>query len=251
MVSSNHQDHLDELCAVRWQLLPEPQKAQDATNANVLRKHIGDSHSCILELVAAVIRDRGDEVGGLADHAELLGPCVVHWHLRRLGLHKLNNLPFLNHLAVQSADCLRQLVERVWDDDASRLHGGVLRSCCLHVATCLCTSVAELDCSLEVGCHGAYTPCNDWLSDATTLDSLNHVILINAADFTQQEQNLCSGIILIPCEVVDEATTRISVTTNGDALVDTIGVAAHHVVQLIGHAAGLGHVRNGTWAVEP
>mmetsp|Transcript_45507 Transcript_45507/g.102143 ORF Transcript_45507/g.102143 Transcript_45507/m.102143 type:complete len:240 (+) Transcript_45507:662-1381(+) len=239
MISSDHQDHLYELCAVGWELLPEPQKAQHATDADVLGKNIGDGDSSILQLVSTVIGDGRNEVGRLSHHAKLLCPCVVHWHLWCLCLHELNNFALLNQLGVQSADGLWQLVKGVWDNNAGGLHGSVLRSCCFHITSRLCTSVTELDRSLEVGCHSAHAPRNDWLRDATALDGLNDIVLINATNFAQEEQHLGPSIILVPCEMINEAAARVPVATNGDTLVNAIGVAANHVVQLIGHAARL------------
>jgi hypothetical protein len=50
--------------------------------------------------------------------------------------------------------------------------------------------------------------------------------------------------------VVNEGGAGITVTTNGNTLVDTIGVVGNDVVQLVGHTSGLGDITDGTLAVE-
>lgn len=50
--------------------------------------------------------------------------------------------------------------------------------------------------------------------------------------------------------MVDKCRAGVSVTTNGNTLVDTIGCVTDDVVQLVGHTSGLGDVSDGSRAVE-
>jgi hypothetical protein len=50
--------------------------------------------------------------------------------------------------------------------------------------------------------------------------------------------------------MVDKSGTGVSVTTNGNTLVDTVGVLRDNVVELVGHTTRLGDITNGTLAVE-
>mmetsp|Transcript_29203 Transcript_29203/g.89337 ORF Transcript_29203/g.89337 Transcript_29203/m.89337 type:complete len:334 (-) Transcript_29203:2531-3532(-) len=87
VVGGDHENHLDELRRVGRQFLAEPQQTQNAAHTDVLRKHFRNQHARVLQLFAAVVGDRRDEVGGLADHAEPLGPRVVHRNFGHLRLH--------------------------------------------------------------------------------------------------------------------------------------------------------------------
>lgn len=50
--------------------------------------------------------------------------------------------------------------------------------------------------------------------------------------------------------MVDEGGAGVAVTTDSNTLVDTVGGCGDDVVELVGHAAGLGDVADGTLAVE-
>mmetsp|Transcript_117758 Transcript_117758/g.377784 ORF Transcript_117758/g.377784 Transcript_117758/m.377784 type:complete len:469 (-) Transcript_117758:1060-2466(-) len=237
VVGSDHEDHLDELRAGRGQLAAEPQQGQHASDAHLLREDVGDGDAAVGELLAAVVRDGRDEVGGLADHAQLLGPRVVHRHLGRLTLMLLDDDALLDELNVDLADHLGQLVERVRHVEARVLHGLVLRSGGFLVAAGLRTRVAELHLCGEAGGAGADTPGDDGLRDAAALDRVDEVVFVHAADLAQQEQHLGARVVLVAQEVVQEAAARVAVAPDRNSLEDTIGVAAHDVVELVGHAA--------------
>mmetsp|Transcript_45424 Transcript_45424/g.117920 ORF Transcript_45424/g.117920 Transcript_45424/m.117920 type:complete len:402 (+) Transcript_45424:268-1473(+) len=182
VVAGDHEDHLDELGARGGQLAAEPQQRQDAADAQVLGEDLGDRHAAVLQLLAAVVRNGGDEVGRLAHHAELLGPRVVHGHLGSLALWRLYDHALQNEVLVHLGDQLRQLVEGVGDVDARLLHGLVLGGRRLHVAAGLGAGVAELHLRGEARSARAHAPCDDWLGDAAVLDRVNEVVLIDPAD---------------------------------------------------------------------
>mmetsp|Transcript_70290 Transcript_70290/g.147152 ORF Transcript_70290/g.147152 Transcript_70290/m.147152 type:complete len:227 (+) Transcript_70290:1116-1796(+) len=111
--------------------------------------------------------------------------------------------------------------------------------------------MTELDLGGEAGGTSSNTPSYDGLRDATTLHSLDEVVLVDSANLAQKEQHLGLGVVLVAKEVVQEAAARVAIATDGNALVDTIRVSANDVVQLVGHAARLGNVGHGARSVEP
>mmetsp|Transcript_98915 Transcript_98915/g.318948 ORF Transcript_98915/g.318948 Transcript_98915/m.318948 type:complete len:414 (+) Transcript_98915:204-1445(+) len=100
VVRSDHQDHLDELAAGLREALPEPEQGEHAADAQVLAEDVRDRHAAVLELLATVVGDGGDEVGGLADQSQLLGPSVVQRHCGRHFLGLLHDGSLHNHLRV-------------------------------------------------------------------------------------------------------------------------------------------------------
>mmetsp|Transcript_70292 Transcript_70292/g.86250 ORF Transcript_70292/g.86250 Transcript_70292/m.86250 type:complete len:234 (-) Transcript_70292:1264-1965(-) len=233
MVSSDHQNHLNELGAVVRELSSEPQQRKHTSNADVLREDIGDRHATVSEFLSTIIRDGGDEVGRLPDHAQFLCPGVVHRHLRGLAFWCFHNFTFLNELGVNLIDHVWQLVEGVWDEKTGFFH--CLVFCCggLHVTSSLSTSVSKLHLCGEAGSASANAPSNHWFCDAALLLGLNEVVLIQATDFTQQKQHLGLGVVLVSQEVVQEAAARIAITTNRNTFIDSVGVAGHDVVQFV------------------
>merc|ERR1719491_1269840 len=100
MISCHHQNHFNELGASRWQLPAEPEKTQHSTDTNVILEHLTDRDATILQLVAPVICDRANEACWFSDHAQRLGPSVIHWNLGRLAFGCLHNDTFHNQLCV-------------------------------------------------------------------------------------------------------------------------------------------------------
>ena len=66
----------------------------------------------------------------------------------------------------------------------------------------------------------------------------------------QKHNHLAVRVGLVAQDVVDERGAGVAVATNGHALVHAVGVARDNVVELVGHAARLGHVRNAAGAVQ-
>lgn len=93
-------------------------------------------------------------------------------------------------------------------------------------------------------------PGDDWLRNGAVLDGFDDTVLLDTANLTEQQQNFALGVRLVAEEMVDEGGAGVSVAANGDTLVDAIGVLGDDVVQLVGHAAGLGHVADGSVAVQ-
>ena len=98
--------------------------------------------------------------------------------------------------------------------------------------------MTELNLSLEHASASTDGPCHDWLGDRAILDSLNNTVFLNTTNLTKQKQDFALWLGLVSQQVVDEGCARISVTTNGNTFVYTIGVICNNVVQLIGHTTG-------------
>lgn len=111
-------------------------------------------------------------------------------------------------------------------------------------------SVAKLHLEREHLGTGTDAPCDDGLGDAAASYGRRDIVLIRAAHLAQQHHHLHTRIRLIPEQVIDEEGARVPVPTNGDALRHAIRGRRHDVVQLVAHAAGLGHVRHGSRAIQ-
>lgn len=110
--------------------------------------------------------------------------------------------------------------------------------------------MAELNLGLEHAGAGTDGPGDNGLGNDALLDGINHLVLLDTTDLTKQDQDLAVWVGLVSQQVVDESGARISVTTNGDTLVDAVGVLGDDVVELVGHTTRLGDVANGTLAVQ-
>jgi hypothetical protein len=110
--------------------------------------------------------------------------------------------------------------------------------------------VTELNLGLEHAGNGTNGPGNNGLLDLTRLDGLNDAVLLNTTDLTEKEKDLGVGVLLVTEQVVNESSTGVSVTTDGNTLADTVGGLLNDVVELVGHTTRLGNVGNGTGAVE-
>lgn len=93
-------------------------------------------------------------------------------------------------------------------------------------------------------------PGNDGLLDDTLLDSLDDSVLFSTTNFTQEKEHLALGVGLVSEKVVDEGSAGVSVTTDGNTLVDAVGGVREDVVELVGHTTRLGDVANGTRSVK-
>lgn len=250
VVGSEHENHLQELASVGGQAAAEPQQRHDTTDTNVLLEDVGDGHTGVEQLLATVVGDGGDEGSGLTDETQLLGPRVVNGDLGDNGLWGGDNVALLDLGIVHLLEELGQVLEGLGDVDTSLAHGVVLVDSSLELGVGRGTGVTELDLSLEHAGASSDSPSNDGLGDDTLLDSLNHTVLLNTTDLTEQDEDLALGLGLVAEQVVNEGGTGVTVTTNGDTLVDTVGVLGDDVVQLVGHTTGLGDVTDGTLAVQ-
>ena len=84
----------------------------------------------------------------------------------------------------------------------------------------------------------------------TPLDSLDDAVLLNTTDLTEQDKHLAVGVRLVAEQVVDEGRAGVAVTTDGNTLVRAVGDEREDVIQLVGHASGLGDVADRSRAVE-
>lgn len=250
VIGSEHENHLKELAGVRGQAAAEPQERHDTTNANILSEDIGDGHTGVEQLLATVVGDGGDEGSGLTDETELLGPGVVDGDLGHNGLGGGGDVALLELSVVDLLEDLGEVLEGLGDVDASFTHGLVLGDSSLEIGVGGGTGVAELDLGLEHAGAGSDSPGNDGLGDGAVLDGLDHTVLLNTTDLTEQHKDLALGLGLVAEQVIDEGGTGVTITTNGNTLEHTVGVLGDNVVQFVGHTTGLGDVADGTLAVQ-
>lgn len=250
VIGSEHENHLEELGGVVGESSAEPKKRHDTTDTNILLENVGNGHTSVEKLLATVIGNGGDEGSGLSDEAKLLSPRVVEGNLGndRLGLR--NDDLVSNELLVNLPDKSGHVLEGLGDVEASITHGLVLHGSSLELRVGERTGVAELNLSLEHAGASTNGPSDNGLGDDALLDGLNDLVLFNTTNLTEEDKDLALGVGLVSKHVVDEGGTGISVTTNGNTLVNTVGVLGDDVVELVGHATRLGDVTNRTLAVE-
>lgn len=250
VISGKHENHLQELASIGGKAAAEPKKRHDTTNANVLPEDIGDGHTGVKELLTTVVGDSGDESSGLTDETELLGPGVVDRNLRgnRLGLRL--DVALADLLVVDLLEHAGHVLKGLGNVDTSLPHGLVLSNSGLQVGVGRSTSVTELDLRLEHAGASTNSPGNNGLGDGAVLDGLDDTVLLNTTDFAEQHKDLALRLVLVTQQMVDESGTRVTITTNGNTLVDTIGILRDNVVQFIGHTTGLGDVADRALTVE-
>lgn len=250
VVGSEHENHLQELAGVLGETTTEPQQGHDTADTDVLLEDIRDGHTGVEQLLATVVGDGRDESSGLTNKAQLLGPRVVNGDLGDNGLGSGGDGALLELSVVDLLQGLGKVLEGLGDVDASLAHGLVLVNSSLELRVGGGTGVTELNLGLEHAGASTNGPRNNGLGDSAVLDSLNDAVLLNTTNLTQEDEDLALRLSLVTDQVVNESGTGVTVTTNGNTLVDTVGVLGDNVVQLVGHTAGLGDVANGTLAVQ-
>ena len=250
VVGSEHENHLEELASVAGQAAAEPQQRHNTANADVLPEDIGDGHTGVEQLLATVVGDGGDEGSGLTDETKLLGPRVVNGDLGNDGLGSGLDGALGNLGIVDLLEGLGQILEGLGNVDTSITHGLVLEDSSLHLGVGGGTGVTELNLGLEHAGAGTNGPGDHGLGDGAVLDGLDHTVLLNTTDLTEEDEDLAIRLGLVTEQVVNEGGAGVTVTTNGNTLVDTVGVLRDNVVKLVGHTTGLGDVADGTLAVQ-
>lgn len=250
VIGSKHENHLEELGGVVGQSAAEPQKRHDTADTDVLSEDVGDGHTGVQELLATVIGNGGDEGSRLADEAKLLGPRVVDGDLGNDGLGLGNDGALLDEILVDLGKDGGHVLEGLGDVETSLAHGLVLHGGGLELGVGERTGVTELNLGLEHAGASTNGPGDNGLGDDALLDGLNDLVLFDATDLTEEDEDLAVRVGLVAEHVVDEGGTGVAVTTNGDTLVDTVGVLRDDVVQLVGHTTRLRDVADGALAVE-
>ena len=250
VVGSELEDHLDELAGVWGQASLEPKERDDTTDTDLLLEDVGDAHTRVHELLATLVGDGRDESSGLSDETKLGRPLVVHRDVRGLNLSLRHDDTGADELLVCGLEGLGEVLEGVGDDEASGLHGAVLGIGSLHVGVGHGTGVTELHLGGEHLGTSTDSPSNDGLLDLALLDSLDDSVLLGTTDLTEQQEHLAARVGLVSEQVVDERGTGVSVTTDGDTLVDTVGGVRKDVVELVRHATRLGDVANRSGSVQ-
>jgi hypothetical protein len=250
VVGSQHQHHLQELGGVTRQAAAEPKKGHDTTDTNVVFEDIGNGHTRVQEFLTTVVGDGGNESGRFTDKTEFLGPGIVDGNLRgsRLGLG--SNRAILDQFVINLLQLLGKFLECLGNVETGIAHGLILGGSGLQLGVGERTSVTELDFGSQQGRYGADGPRDDRLRDMAALDGLDHTVLLNTSDFAEQDKDLALGVPLVPQQVVNESGTGIAVTSDSDTLVHAVRGLCNDIVQLVAHTARLGHVADGSSAVE-
>ena len=250
VVGSKHEDHLEELGSVVGETAAEPQERHDTTDTDVVLEDVGNGHAGVEELLATVVGDGGDEGSRLTDETELLGPRVVNGDLGNSGLRLGLDAALGDEVLVDLGEDGGEVLEGLGNVEASGTHGLVLDGSGLELRVGERTGVAELDLGGEHTSDGTNGPGDNGLGDDAGLDGLNNAVLLNTTDLTEKDKDLALRVGLVAEHVVDESGTGVPVATNGNTLVHTVGGLGNDVVELVGHATGLGDVTNGTLAVK-
>jgi hypothetical protein len=250
VVSSKHEDHLEELGSVVGQTTAEPEERHDTADTDVVLEDVGNGHAGVKKLLSTVVGDGGDESSGLTDETELLGPGVVNGDLGHSRLVLGFDATLGNKVLVDLGKNSGQLLEGLGNVETGFAHGLVLDGGGLELRVGERAGVTELDLSGEHTSDSADSPGDNRLGDDTLLDSLDHTVLLNTTNLTEKDKNLALRVGLVAEHVVDESGTGVPVTTDGDTLVHTVGGLGNDVVELVGHTTRLGYVTNGTLAVE-
>jgi hypothetical protein len=250
VISSQHKDHLQELARVRGKTTTEPKQRHDTSDSNVLFEDVRNRHSSVEKLLSTVVGDGGDEGGGFTDETEFLGPGVVDGDLRRGRLRLGDDSSLGDEVIVDSLESLGEVLEGLGNVETGFLHGGVLGCGGLKLGVGEGSSVSELDFGGQHGCDGSDGPGDNGLGDHSLLDGLNDTVLLDSSNLSEQDQDLALGVGLVTQQVVNEGGTGVTISSDSNSLVDTVGGGSNDVVQLVGHTSRLGDVSDGTGTVK-
>ena len=250
VIGSQHEDHLEELGSVVWKTTTEPEEGHNTADSNIFLEDVRNWHTSVKKLLSTIIRNGGDESSWLSDKTKLLSPGVVEWNLWHDWLWLWLDGASLDQLLVDGREELWEVLKGLWNVESGLLHGLVLVGSGLELRVSERSGVTELNLRLEHAGASSDGPGDDWLGDDTLFDGLNDTVLLDTSNFTEQQEDLAVWVGLISEKVVDEGGTWVSVSTNGNTLVNTVGGVADNVVKLVGHTSGLGDVSDGSWAVE-
>jgi len=222
VISGQHQRQLNETREMIRQALAEPQEAEDAADTHILADDSGDGNASILELFTALIGDGGDECSALTDQTELASPGVVDRDGGRGTCKTRHELSALNKGGVEGVDGTGQLIEGLGHMGACKGQCTVLGNCGFGITVSAGTGVAELDIMREDGCDGTNAPCDDRFGELAFLHELADTEFFSTTDFTEENNHFGITVVFVAKQVIDEGSTRETVTTDSDTLIDTV-----------------------------
>jgi hypothetical protein len=126
VVSSQHQDHLQESARVVRKAATEPQQRHDTANTDVVLEDIRNGHPSVEQLLTTIVGDGGNEGSRFPDQAELLGPGIVDGDLRNDGLILRLDGAILDQLLIDLTNDLWKLFKGVGNEETSLFHRLVL-----------------------------------------------------------------------------------------------------------------------------
>lgn len=187
MVRAEHDADLHEAHSVRRQPPLEPQQAHGVADSRARIHQLGHRHAAVGGLLAAVVADRRDDVGGDAHDAGALGRGEVE-RQRRGGRGPLRarargrSLPFGDERVVRLFDGRLKPFERVRHHGARISQRLVLGRGTLRVARSgPRAGVPELDLGLEERRARARGPRDDGLRDPLFFQSVDQSVLVDAS----------------------------------------------------------------------
>jgi len=179
-----------------------------------------------------------------------LSPLVVHGDERRLLLLLDDDGSVVDKGIVGRLEDVGEILEGVGDDESSSPHGLVLLVGGLESRVGHRSSVSELNLGGEHLGAGSDGPGDDGLLDGSVLDSFDDSVLLDSSNLSEKDEHLALGILLVSKKVVDERGSGVSISSDGDSLVGSVGDEREDVVELVGHSSGLGDVSDGSSSVE-
>jgi len=250
VISGKHENHFEELASVIGKTTLEPKKGNDTSDTDVLLEDVRDPHASVKEFLSTFVRDGRDESGGFTNHAEFLSPLVVDGDRRSGDLSLGRDGTLRNEFVVGLLEDLRKVFEGRRNDESSSTHGVVLGFSSFEVRVGHGTCVTELNVGSEHLGASSDSPGDDRLLDLTRLDSFDDTVLFDTTDFSEEDEHLAVGVSLVSKEMVDEGSSGVSVSSDGDTFVGTVGRERENVVEFVRHSSGFRNVTDRSSTVK-
>ena len=250
VISGKHENHFEELASVIGKTTLEPKKGNDTSDSDILLEDVRDPHTSVKEFLSTFVRDGRDESGGFTNHTEFLGPLVVDGDRRSGDLSLGRDGTLRNEFVVSLLEDLRKVFEGRRNDESSSTHGVVLGFSSFEVRVGHGTSVTELNVGSEHFGASSDSPGDDRLLDLSRLDSFDDTVLFDTTDFSEKDEHLAVGVSLVSKEMVDEGSSGVSVSSDGNTFVGTVGSERENVVEFVRHSSGFRDVTDRSSTVK-
>ena len=250
VISGKHENHFEELASVIGKTTLEPKKGNDTSDSDILLEDVRDPHTSVKEFLSTFVRDGRDESGGFTNHTEFLGPLVVDGDRRSGDLSLGRDGTLRNEFVVSLLEDLRKVFEGRRNDESSSTHGVVLGFSSFEVRVGHGTCVTELNVGGEHFGASSDSPGDDRLLDLSRLDSFDDTVLFDTTDFSEKDEHLAVGVSLVSKEMVDEGSSGVSVSSDGNTFVGTVGSERENVVEFVRHSSGFRDVTDRSSTVK-
>ena len=149
-------------------------------------------------------------------------PAVIHGHSRWGHLWFRHHRAVLDELIVHRVYEIAECVKAFGHVSAGLLERRVLRHRRLEIRVGDRARVAELHLRGEHTSAGADTPSHQWLRDALLSQCLAHLVLLDATNLAQQDDQLRVRIVLVAHYMVHEGRAGVTVAADRHALEDPV-----------------------------